>query len=232
MIPQSPAVRLFASGAVDTPEANGKGRVLIPGAEKTSLGSAAAGTEQPEETDRDLLSRLRARDGDAFRLLVERHLPSVLAVARRILRDDAEAEDVAQEALLKLWQSGASLEIGAGGARPWLRRVASNLCIDRIRSGRRTDVTDEVPDQPVSASQIETLAQSETAARVEVALKTLPERQRQALVLFHFEDMSQSEVGAILGVSDEAVESLLARARRTMRGLLRDEWRQLLPGEG
>lgn len=147
-----------------------------------------------------------------------------------MLRDDAEAEDAAQEAMLKLWQGGARLEIGEGGLRPWLRRVVSNLCIDRIRSGRRTEVTDEVPEQPVEASQLQALAESDLAGRVDAVLRGLPERQRQALVLFHYEGLSQSEVGQVLGVSDEAVESLLSRARRAMREQLRTEWRQLLPG--
>lgn len=182
------------------------------------------------DDDRALLDRVKARDGNAFRLLVERHLPAVLGVARRILRDAAEAEDVAQEALLKLWQSGAGLELGAGGVRPWLRRVTSNLCIDRIWSGRRTDVTDKVPDQEVAATQLDALVEGDLAARVELALKGLPERQRQALVLFHYEGLSQVEIGQLLGVSDEAVESLLSRARRALRGVLRDDWKLLLPG--
>lgn len=184
-----------------------------------------------DEDDRELIGRLRARDGAAFRRLVARHLPMVLGVARRILRDDAEAEDVAQEAMLRLWQGGAGLEIGDGGLKPWLRRVTSNLSIDRLRAGRRTEVTDEVPDQPVAANQFTALAEGDLAGRVQAALLALPERQRQALVLFHYEGLSQVEVGGVLGVSDEAVESLLSRARRGLRAALKDEWRQLLPGE-
>ena len=188
-------------------------------------GSPTAATD-----DAALIARVAGRDGQAFRLLVERYLPSLLGVARRMLRDDAEAEDVAQEALIRLWQQGARLELGAGGARPWLRRVVANLCIDRIRSGRRTDVTDEVPEQEVEPNQLSGLIDGDLAQRVEQALQSLPERQRLALTLFHYEGMSQIEVGEILGVSDEAVESLLSRARRTMRAMLKDDWKQLLPG--
>jgi RNA polymerase sigma-70 factor, ECF subfamily len=184
-----------------------------------------------EDDDRQLMGRLRLRDGAAFRILVERHLPLVTGVARRMLRDDAEADDVAQEAMIKLWQGGGGLEIGAAGVRPWLRRVTSNLCIDRIRARSRTDVTDEVPDRPVAASQLTSLVEDDMSARVQQALLALPERQRQALVLFHYEGLSQIEVAGILGVSDEAVESLLSRGRRALRGTLKDEWRQLLPGE-
>ncbi len=158
-------------------------------------------------------------------------MPLLLGVARRILQDEAEAEDVVQEAFVKLWQSGAGLEIGDAGVRPWLRRVVTNHCIDRIRAGRRTDVTDEIPEQPVAATQFTNLAESDLSARIARAMQDLPERQRQALALFHFEGLSQSEVAAALAISDEAVESLLSRARRTLRSTLKEEWRQLLPGD-
>ena len=75
------------------------------------------------------------------------------------------------------------------------------------------------------------LTEGELSARVQAALLELPGRQRQALVLFHYEGLSQAQVGQILGVTDEAVESLLSRARRGLRGALKDEWHQLLPGE-
>lgn len=178
--------------------------------------------------DAALLVRVRAGDAIAYRLLVDRHLSSVLAVARRMLRDDAEAEDVAQEAMLRLWRLSAELEVGVAGIGGWLRRVASNLCIDRIRSGRRTEVTDEVPEQVEEAGQLTGLTSMELSSRVELALRTLPERQRAALTLFHFEGLSQIEVGRKLGVTDEAVESLLARARRALKVKLASEWRELL----
>lgn len=202
-----------------------RGSLIGPG----SQAPARASLETGEPDDGALLAGVAAHDTAAFRTLIERHLPSLLAIARRMLKDDAEAEDVAQEALLRLWQSAGTLDLGAAGARPWLRRVVSNMCIDRIRAVRRTDLTDEPPEQEVDAEQLKGLIDSDLAARVDAALKTIPERQRLALTLFHYEGLSQVEVGKLLGVSDEAVESLLARARRTLKTLLREEWRQLLP---
>lgn len=176
----------------------------------------------------DLLAKAGRGDRKAFATLTERHLSSVVAIARRMLHDDAEAEDVAQETFLRLWRLGATLEIGAHGVRPWLRRVASNLCIDRMRGRAKLSVTDELPDVHEAPRQLEGMVASETRARVDAALKALPERQRQALVLFHFEGMSQVEVGQVMGISDEAVESLLARARRQLKSALQSEWRAMI----
>jgi len=206
-------------------------RIGVPGRsiERASHAPARAKLGIEELDDSALLAGTAAREAAAFRVLVERHLPALLAIGRRMLRDDAEAEDVAQEALLRLWQSAGTLDLGAAGARPWLRRVVSNMCIDRIRAVRRTDLTDEVPEQEVDAEQLKDLLDGDLAAHVDAALKAIPERQRLALTLFHYEGMSQVEVGKLLGVSDEAVESLLARARRTLRELLKEDWRELLP---
>jgi RNA polymerase sigma-70 factor (ECF subfamily) len=170
-----------------------------------------------------------AGEASALRALVDRHLPTVLAIARRMLRDDGEAEDVAQETLLRLWRNAGSLQLGEGGVRPWLRRVASNLCIDRVRSRRNVSLGEEMPEESEPASQVTQLAERDLSTRVDAALKALPERQRLALTLFHYEGMSQVEVGDAMGISDEAVESLLARARRTLKASLKNEWRGLLP---
>jgi RNA polymerase sigma-70 factor (ECF subfamily) len=187
-----------------------------------------SGSETEDEAT--LLARVTAGEAQAFRALVDRHLPTVLAIGRRMLRDDAEAEDVAQETLLRLWRNAGGLELGEGGVRPWLRRVAANLCIDRVRARRNTSLGDALPEESEPETQMQQIAERELAMRVDAALKALPERQRLALTLFHYEGMSQIEVGDVMGISDEAVESLLARARRTLKVSLKDEWRGLLPG--
>lgn len=161
---------------------------------------------------------------EALRVLLDRHLGGITALARRMLRDEAEAEDVAQEAFLRLWRSGATLDVGAAGVRPWLRRVVSNLCIDRLRAGARETVVEDVPEQVEEASQLRTLEAKELGRRVDDALKRLPDRQRLALTLFHYEGLSQAEVASTMGISDEAVESLLARARRALKADLKTEW--------
>lgn len=205
--------------------------------------SVPVGTKAPETNvrtgpwpdaaeDQVLLARVARQDRLAFNALVERHLGAVLTLARRMLRDDAEAEDVAQETMLRLWRAGERLDLGTHGLRPWLRRVAANLCVDRVRAAKGTVLTDEVPETPEPPTQLEHLEQRDIASRVGAAMHALPERQRLALTLFHHEGMSQIEIAEIMGISDEAVESLLARARRALKVSLEAEWKALLAKDG
>ncbi len=192
------------------------------------LAAVTGGKTPLGETDADLVTRAGQGDAVAFRRLVDRHIGPSLGIARRLLRDEAEAEDVVQEGMLRLWRMSSQLEIGDGGVKPWLRRVVSNLCIDRIRARSRTDVVEEPPEQAQPPDQLAALTGKDVADRVHQALQALPERQRQALTLFHYENLSQSEVASAMNISEEAVESLLSRARRTLRVLLKDDWRELV----
>ena len=178
--------------------------------------------------DRDLLARVAAGEAVAFQSLLRRHLPRMVSAARRLLGSDSDAEDVAQEAALRLWRNAGRLEIGEAGVGGWLYRVTKNLALDRIRGRRKEDV-DALERLTVPPAQELGLVEQDLGARVDQALRTLPERQRMALVLCHFEEMSMAEAGGVMAISSEAVESLLARGRRALREALQDDWRALLP---
>jgi RNA polymerase sigma-70 factor (ECF subfamily) len=188
----------------------------------------AAQEEDADTVDAALLARCVSGDGEAFRDLMMRHLGAVHATARRIMASPGEADDVAQETFLKLWRGAADITVPASGLRPWLRRVAANLAIDALRKTKRLDVTDDVPEHAVAPGQLDDLEASDRAGRVEEALARLPERQRVAIGLFHFEELSQRDVAAAMEISEDALESLLARARRRLRQLLADDIAELL----
>lgn len=204
----------------------------VAAGDATPGGKPGTGRRAADREDEALLVRLAARDASAFRLLVDRHMPSLMLLARRLLRDEAEAEDVAQEALFRMWRQGHGLEVGPAGIGPWLKRVVSNLAIDKLRVRGRFDVTDEPPEQPQAADQLRRLEQMELAERVDNALRELPDRQRLALTMFHYEGLSMQEVADMMGVSAEAIESLLARARRSLKGALAAEWQALRTERG
>jgi RNA polymerase sigma-70 factor (ECF subfamily) len=136
-----------------------------------------------------------------------------------MLGDIGEAEDVTQETMLRLWRVAPDWDGGAALAT-WLYRVASNLCIDRLRR-RREFVPGVLPERADDApGALGRLEAQDRAAALQAALTDLPERQRMAVVLRHFEDRANPEIAEILGTSVEAVESLLARARRELAARL------------
>lgn len=195
----------------------------LPGSRSGAPAVVSSGAD-----DGRLMALVASGDADAFRQIVARHLPKVVAVARRMLGSAADADDVAQEALLRLWRHAERVEVGPNGLGAWLYRVTTNLALDRIR-GRRQEDPDALETMSVAGDQERSLEQADLARRVEQELQALPERQRAALVLCHYEGLSMTAAGGILGVSEEAIESLLARGRRALRAALADEWRQLLP---
>lgn len=174
------------------------------------------------------MRRIAAGDAVAFGEIVDARLDRVLAVARRMLGNDTEAEDIAQEAMLRLWRQADKWDGGRAQVSTWLYRVTVNLCIDRIRA-RREDTVEEIPETPVAPGQQLSLEEEGLRSFVDDALQELPERQRMALVLFHFEDLSMSAVAEMMEISVEAVESLLARGRRALKQRLQPVWREYLP---
>ncbi len=173
------------------------------------------------EADAETMRRLGGGDEAAYRQLLRAHLAPVTGLAHRLLDDAGEAEEIGQEAFLRLWRQ-------AGKWRPearigtWLYRVTYNLCIDRLR--RRREVTSEsVPELADERAGVLALHQRDQRRRiVAAALARLPERQRAALHLVHFQEASNILAAEVLGVSVEALESLLARGRRRLRAELEE----------
>lgn len=205
----------------------GIGRVLNQSSDKAH-GRDRGGEAAVVDPDAELVARIGQGDSKAARALVDRHLGRMLTLARRMLGDEAEAEDVAQEVFLRVWRTAAKWKPGAAKFETWMHRVALNLCYDRLRR-RREVVTDDLPEQIDGApSAYDRLAEADRSGRVAAALKALPERQRAAITLVSFQEMSNIDAAESLGVSVEALESLLARARRTLRAALEGEIAELL----
>lgn len=177
----------------------------------------------PADPDGALLAPAAAGDEAAFAQLVDRHLARLHALAWRALGSRTDAEDVAQEALLRAWRQLPEWQPGRALFSTWLQRVALNLVNDRLRARREQVPIEDAGLASEAASPDRTASQAQRAARVRQALQALPERQRDAILLCHFEGLGNIEAAAALEVSVEALESLVSRARRALRHLLSDE---------
>jgi RNA polymerase sigma-70 factor, ECF subfamily len=178
-------------------------------------------------SDAELLLASARRDAACFAELVSRYYKPVYRMVWRMMNGNAETEDVAQEAFVKLWQNPAQVR-EPKALKGWLMRVASNLAIDRLRRKMHADI--EAVPEIVDPSQRTGAALDERAAtgRVDRAIAQLPERQKLAVTLVYFEGMSNIAAAASMEISVDAMESLLSRGRRFLKESLADDWRDLL----
>ncbi|WP_412562300.1 RNA polymerase sigma factor [Thalassobius sp. MITS945101] len=179
-----------------------------------------------EVTDEALLVLFANGDADAARSLNVRLTPRVFAQAMRLLGNRAEAEDVAQEAMMRLWKIAPEWRQGEAKVTTWLYRVVANLCTDRLRKKPNVGI-DAIPEpEDECASAAEGLQDQARNTALYSALDQLPDRQRQAVVLRHIEGLGNPEIAEIMDISTEAVESLTARGKRALAAALagrRDE---------
>jgi len=184
--------------------------------------SGSGEQERGEPSDESLVAAVARGEERALELLVRRHGGWAARFAERLTGNAAMAEEVVQNGFLKIWQKSASWE-GRSQFSTWFYRVLHNLAIDQLRA-RRTDhdeLEETLPDDRAGPQRLAEREQRD--ARVRAALAALPERQRLAIVLSHYEGCSQAEAAAILGVGEGALESLLSRARTSLRAALHDE---------
>jgi RNA polymerase sigma-70 factor (ECF subfamily) len=175
-------------------------------------------TDMLDQTpDADLMVAVRRGDQAAFSVIVTRHHGRLYALAWRILNDAAAAEDVVQDAMLKLWTGADRFDPSRGLLSAWLKRMVVNQCLDRRRALRSvedietaTGISDDAPLPDVVLDQ----------RHVARAMEEMPPRQRAAIALFYIEGYTMAEVADQLDTNTKSVESLLARGREKLRDLL------------
>ena len=169
-----------------------------------------------DDSDEALMARVARGDEPAYRMLTRRHVPAMLGLARRILGNAADAEDVAQEAMLRVWTHAPRWQPLAA-FRTWLTRVVVNLCLDRKRRAPWVglEAAGELVDPSPGAG--EAAEQDERERRLAAAIGELPARQRTAIVLTYSEGMSNAQVAEILDTTVSAIETLLIRGKQNLR---------------
>ncbi|AWK90152.1 RNA polymerase sigma factor [Azospirillum thermophilum] len=188
--------------------------------------ASASAMTQPADSDDALMERVAAGDADAFARLAARHMRRAVVLAERLTGNAADADEVAQEAFLRVWQHAGRWDGSRAAFTTWLHRIVVNLAIDRRRrpGWQPLEAAGDPPDPGPDAD--ERIAERQQAAEVAEALAALPDRQRAAVVLFHQEGMSMRRGAEVLGLGESAFASLLARARAALRAALRTGGRE------
>lgn len=169
--------------------------------------------------DEGLVARVVGGDHQAFAILVERHSSRFFAAAYRVCSDPIAAEDIVQDAFLKLWQKPAAFKPDKGAKfTTWFYRVVQNVAIDVMRKKKpqsSAEVIDFMADDGAAADEV--MVMDEQQAVLEDAIQALPERQKLALNYCFYEGLSNKEAAEILGVGVKALESLLMRAKKALK---------------
>ena len=178
--------------------------------------------DQNADIGDDALLQLYANgDQRAARILTLRLAPRAYAQAYRMLGNAAEAEDVAQEAMMRIWKIAPDWRAGDAKVTTWLYRVTANLCTDRLRRARGSslDSIDEPVDPGPSAADV--MQGTARTDALQGALMQLPARQRQAVVLRHLEELANPQIAELMDISVDAVESLTSRGKRALAQILK-----------
>ena len=182
------------------------------------------------QLDLALMAKVKTGDVEAFETLVERHQHSVVGTVAKMLGNDSDAEDIAQQVFVRVWKSAARYEPSAKFTT-WLMTITRNLVFNESRRRSRARLVPLEPEpgdgvapqyeDPAAAMPSEHLADEEMRRAVDAAIAALPENQRLAIVLRRYEDMPYEEIATVLKTSVPAVKSILFRARAELKEALR-----------
>lgn len=174
--------------------------------------------KEADVDDAQLLARIKKGEHEAFAILVRRHSLRFYRIAYRFTAERGEAEDIVQDAFLKLWENPESWNPYKNSAfTTWFYRVVVNLCLDRKKKKRPLQMIDEVLIADENITQEERMIERENEILIENHIAALPERQRVALNLCFYEGLSNQEAAQIMGVHLKALQSLIMRAKLTLR---------------
>lgn len=170
-----------------------------------------------EDSDEALMRGIAAGEERALRALAARHLERMRRLARKTLGSEAEADDVAQEALIRVWTHAASWRPERARLSTWLYTIVWRLCVDRLRALRTVPLEHAMQAEDPKPGALETLTRAGDLSRLAAAMRALQPRQRAALTLFYYEDMNGPDAAQVLGLSLRAFWSLLHRARQSVQ---------------
>lgn len=193
-------------------------------------GAPADGASEDEPDDRELLLRIVSQDRDALDLLYGRYMTPVYSMALHMLKQPPLAEEVTQDVFLNIWLKAASFNAERGQPRSWIMSVAHHRVVDVIRSRRRSmqmtdpegyDTLERIPSGGASVeSQVQ---QNIDRERIMRALATLPESQREVILLAYFEGYSQSEMAEFLSEPLGTIKTRVRLAMQKLRAALQDD---------
>jgi RNA polymerase sigma-70 factor (ECF subfamily) len=169
------------------------------------------------ESDEALMVLVAARDQRAFRILLARHMGRAIRVAERVIRDAAEADDIGQDAFLRVWNHARAFDPRVARFTTWLYRIVINLSLDRTRRPAHQPIEAAAEVRSTEPEPLQRVMEDEERRVLAAALARLSERQRAAITLFHMEGLSGRDAAQAMNLSEKAFESLLTRARATLK---------------
>jgi RNA polymerase sigma-70 factor (ECF subfamily) len=170
-----------------------------------------------DSNDEQMMIRIQQGDYQAFQCLVEQYLSPLYRFAWRMLGNSKDADDVVQETFIKVWRNAHQWQAEKAKLSTWLHSIVHHCCIDIHRQNRLITVDLEEAAEVIAPEATNGIFQTEILDQVENALQQLPERQKSAILLCYYQGLTNQEAAAILNVNVAALESLLARARRTLK---------------